>query len=76
MKISELIHLRKMICDTRKMFGDKCKEAQERFDLHPQRVILSVDNAEQIAECLDWMNEVIEDNFNNINLELSYDGRI
>lgn len=68
MKIREMLEIEDYIKGTIDVFSLKVKEAGDSME-YSQRVILPIDTAAQIANCLGWLENIVSSNIDNINIE-------
>lgn len=68
MKIREMLEIEDYIKETIHVFSIKVKEAGDSMECN-RRVILPINEAERIANCLDWLEDIVSSNIDNINIE-------
>ena len=68
MKIREMLEIEDYIKGTIDVFSLKVKEAGDSMECS-RRVILPIDTAAQIANCLGWLENIVSSNIDNINIE-------
>lgn len=68
MKIREMLELEDYIKETIRVFSLKVKEAGDSWECN-RTVILPIDTARRIANCLDWLEDIVSSNIDNINIE-------
>lgn len=68
MKIREMLEMEDYIKETIHVFSLKVKEAGDSMECN-RTVILPINTAARIAKCLDWLEDIISSNIDNINVE-------
>ena len=68
MKIREMLKIEDYIKETIHVFSLKVKEAGDSMECN-RTVVLSIDAARRIANCLDWLEDIVSSNIDNINIE-------
>lgn len=69
MNIREMLEREKYINKTIDSFSKKVRDSESciRFGI-TNTIGITVDDARQIANCLEWLQEIFETNINNINI--------
>lgn len=68
MKIREMLEIEDYIKKTIDAYSLKVKEAGDSMECN-RKIILPIDTAAQIANCLDWLENIVSSNIDNINIE-------
>lgn len=68
MSIRELLEIEKYIDETINAYSCKVKESDNAFQ-KGKAVIIPIETAAQIANCLDWLQNIVSNNINRITVE-------
>ncbi len=68
MKIREMLEREKYINDTIDKFAKRIRGMESMIGWEDSYVKLNVNEARQIAECLDWLKEIFTQNINSLSV--------
>ncbi len=68
MEIRKMLEIEDYIKETIHDYSLKVKEAGDSIECN-RTVILPINTARRIANCLDWLEDIVSSNIDNINIE-------